>query len=173
MYVKNTVASKNSISASDNWTNLEEMCKKTRINARDSVWIFGRILKMYDCFECVSEEEETGEYPNFSPDEWLINVEEYRLAHCGFPGDEVGATTFEVIKTIAGFMISIIASDISPYVQRYLALLRDFARIGRASFISARDELYRLTKGLWGTFYYPVAYRDHDGKLVRKLVKDE
>ena len=71
-----------------NLTPLSKLMSLTRIDARTSVWILGRLFKIYSFYELVAiaENKILTEYPVFSPDDYLIEPARHRLAYYNFSG---------------------------------------------------------------------------------------
>lgn len=153
---------------------LPKLRTKTEIDARTSVWILGRLLKIYSFYEllAVSGDNPVIRYANFSPGDYLIGPERHRLIYYNHSGAMADVVANHYVKAIAQFILEWIAIDNDPAEQEYHRLLEDFVTNGRATCEEAHAELYRLVGGLWGIQYYPFTYRDQ-GTSRWRTMKEE
>ena len=152
---------------------LSKLRNKTEIDARTSVWILGRLFKLYSFFELLAVangENSVARYPIFSPDDYLIGPKRHRLIYYNFSGDMADVVAYDFVKAIAKFILDWTVDD--PSEQEYFELLKDFSKFGRDSFEGAHGNLYELVKKLWGIQYYPFTYRDC-GTVVWKTIKED
>lgn len=138
------------------------------IDARSSVWVIGRILKLYSFFELkASEDEKHASYPVFSPEEYLIGPERHRLVYYNFSEAYLDVTASEYVKSIAKFILDwMVVEEEDEAGEKYKALLEDFAENGRDKAEKAHVELYELVEKLWGIHYYPFTYRKRNGGVA-------
>lgn len=140
---------------------LPKLREQTQIDARTSVWILGRLLKIYSFYELISNSGDNPifKYANFSPGDFLIGPKTHRLIYYHHSGcsTDVVATTF--VRLIVQFILdwTVIEDDSSE--RDYNELLQDLATNGRVNFEEAHAELYKLVKRLWGIQYHPFTYR--------------
>ncbi len=143
---------------------LPKLRAQTEIDARTSVWILGRFLKIYSFYELLaaSGDNPIVRYPNFSPGDYLIGPERHRLIYYNYSGALADVIANDYVKAIAKFISewTIIGDDSAE--QQYLRLLGDFVANGRATCEEAHTELYQLIGELWGIQYHPFTYRDQD-----------
>ncbi len=162
-----------------NLTNLVPLTKlhtKTEIDTRTSVWILGRIFKFYGLFELLaaSEDNTAINYPIFSPDDYIIDIEKHRLVYYNFSDEISDITASSFIKDVAKFILSwTISKEDSTENQKYLDLIEDFAKNGRSSFDEAHKSLYSLVDDIWGIHYHPFTYRDRDTVIWKTIDKKE
>lgn len=143
---------------------LPKLRAKTEIDARTSVWILGRFLKIYSFYELLAHSDDNPviRYANFSPGDYLIGPEQHRLIYYNHSGAMADVVANNYVKTIAKFISEWVAIENDPAEQEYYQLLEDFATNGRITCEEAHAELYQLIKRLWGIQYHPFTYRDQD-----------
>lgn len=143
---------------------LPKLHTKTEVDARTSVWILGRLLKIYSFYEllAVSGDNPVIRYANFSPGDYLIGPARHRLIYYNHSGAMVDVVANNYVKAIAKFISEWVAIENNPAEQDYYQLLEDFATNGRATCEEAHTELYQLIEGLWGIQYHPFTYRDQE-----------
>lgn len=153
---------------------LPKLRTETEIDARTSVWILGRFLKIYSFYEllAVSGDNPIIRYANFSPGDYLIGPETHRLIYYNHSGSVAEVVANDYVKTITQFILEWVGIEDDAAEQKYLQLLNDFATNGRGTFEEAHIDLYRLIKELWGIQYHPFTYRDH-GTSRWKTIKNK
>lgn len=137
---------------------------KTEIDARTSVWILGRFLKIYSFYELLAASDDNPiiRYANFSPGDYLIGPERHRLIYYNHSGAMADVVANNYVKAIAQFILEWVLIENDPAEQAYYQLLEDFAASGRTTCEEAHAELYQLIGELWGIQYHPFTYRDQD-----------
>ena len=154
----------------DNLVPLPKLSNQTVIDARTSVWILGRIFKLYSLFElikCINSDEAT-KYPLFSPGDYLISPEYHRVIYYNFSGEIEDSLATNFVKAITKFVRKWVDDESDT---EYLNLLDSFITDGRDTFENAHKELYELVEGLWGIEYYPFTYKDK-GTNYYKTIKE-
>ena len=153
---------------------LAKLHTDTEIDTRTSIWILGRFFKFYSFFELIaaSTDYPITRYPLFSPDDYLIGPERHRLIYYNFTGDIADVVALDFVKATTNFILGWVVTGDDPKEQEYYELLKDFSKLGRASFEEAHRELYELVKKLWGIQYYPFTYRDRD-TINWKTIKED
>lgn len=143
---------------------LPKLRNQTEIDARSSVWILGRFLKIYSFYEllAVSGDNPIVQYANFSPGDYLIGPEKHRLIYYNHSGAVADVIANTYVMAIAKFMKAWTVIKDDPAEQKYYQLLSDFATNGRVTCKGAHAELYRLVNELWGIQYHPFTYRAQD-----------
>ena len=152
-------------------TSMTKLCNNVEIDVRTSVWIIGRLLKIYGFFELMSlEDSNVTKYPQFSADSYLIDPKHHRVLFYNCPSKVYeDVTASDYIKAISNFMLGWVCANDDPDEQEYVELLKDFAEKGRGKASEAHTELYDLVKEKWGIQYYPFTYRDHGAALWIKI----
>ncbi len=154
---------------------LPKLCSQTKIDARTSVWILGRFLKMYSFYELLANSGDNPivQYANFSPGDYFIGPERHRLIYYNHSGHVADVAANDYVITIAKFILDwVLAKDEESAEQKYFELLNDFAAKGRTTCSEAHAELYRLVSELWGIQYYPFTYCDQESGRW-KTIKEE
>ncbi len=143
---------------------LSKLRSQTEIDARSSVWILGRFLKIYNFYELLaaSGDNPIVQYANFSPGDYLVGPERHRLIYYNHSGATADVIANTYVMTIAKFMLEWTAVEDDPAEQKYYQLLSNFAAHGRATCKEAHTELYQLVNELWGIQYHPFTYRTQD-----------
>jgi len=146
----------------DQLTPLSKLCTKTKIDARTSVWILGRFLKIYSFYELLafSGDNPIVRYANFSPGDYLIGPERHRLIYYNHSESVADVIANDYVKTITKFISEWVVIGADTAEQAYSKLLGDFATNGRMTCEEAHAEFYRLVRELWGIQYHPFTYCD-------------
>ena len=141
---------------------LPKLQQTTRIDARTTVWILGRLFKLYGMYELMaaSTSRLTPEYALFYPSDYLIDPLKHRLIVYNYSGQYRGGSAAGLIAQIAQYLLQWSAMEDGETELQYYALLKDFSQFGRQTFNLAHQELYQLVGNLWGYHYYPFTYRD-------------
>lgn len=153
---------------------LPKLCAQTKIDARTSVWILGRFLKVYSFYELLasSGDNPVVQYADFSPGDYLIGPERHRLIYYNHSEHVADVIANDYVIAIAQFMMDWVEVRADLDEQKYYDLLNNFATTGRVTCEEAHAELYRLVRELWGIQYYPFTYYDQkDGRW--KTIKGE
>lgn len=153
---------------------LPKLRAQTEIDARTSVWVLGRFLKIYSFYEllAISGDNPTTRYANFSPGDYLIGPERHRLIYYNHSGAMNDAVANNYVRAIAEFILEWVVIEDDPTEKEYYQLIEDFAANGRSTCEEAHAELYRLIRKLWGIKYHPFTYRDQDA-IRWKTMKEE
>lgn len=140
---------------------LSKLRNQTEIDARSSVWILGRFLKIYSFYELLaaSGDNPIVQYADFSPGDYLIGPERHRLIYYNHSGATADVIANTYVMAIAKFMLEWMVTKDDSAEQKYYQLLSDFAAKGRATCKEAHAELYQLVDELWGIKYHPFTYR--------------
>lgn len=154
---------------------LPKLRTKTEVDARTSVWILGRLLKIYSFYEllAVSGDNPVIRYANFSPGDYLIGPERHRLIYYNHSGAMADVVATNCVKAIAQFISEWVVIENDPAEQEYYQLLEDFATNGRVTCEEAHAELYQLIGELWGIQYHPFTYRDQDTSRWKTMNEEE
>lgn len=144
---------------------LPKLRQQTQIDARTSVWILGRFLKIYSFYELISDSGDNPifKYANFSPGDFLIGPKTHRLVYYHHSEHTTDVVATAYVKPIVQFILDWTAIDDDPSELAYIKLLQDLASQGRATFEEAHTDFYRLVRELWGIQYYPFTYREELG----------
>lgn len=144
---------------------LPKLREKTQIDARTSVWILGRLLKMYGFYELMSDlgDNPILRYANFSPSDFLIGPKNHRLICYHHSGHTTDVFATDYVKPIVQFILDWMAVEDDASERSYIELLQNLATKGRVTFEEAHTELYELVKELWGVQYHPFTYREELG----------
>lgn len=143
---------------------LSRLHAQTKIDARSSIWILGRLLKIYGFYEllAMSGDNPVVQYANFSPGDYLIGPERHRLIYYNHAEHAADVVANQYVAVIAKFILDWTVFVDNPAEQRYWQLLNDFAAAGRVTCEEAHSELYRLVNKFWGIKYHPFTYRDQN-----------
>lgn len=140
---------------------LPKLVKETKVDPRTSVWVLGRLLKIYAFFELIAIEKGNDyvRYPKFSPGDFLIGPEFHRVVYYNYSGmvDDAIATNF--VKQIAEYIKNWVVVTDDEKERKYHELLEDLSENGREKAGEAHADLYELVKELWGIEYYPFTTR--------------
>ena len=157
----------------DDLVPLPKLKAEAEIDARSSVWILGRLFKLYSFFElmAIDGDEPVTRYPLFSPGDYLIGPKRHRVVYYNYSGEMADVMAHDFVKAITKLFLDwVVVDDTSPE-QEYLNLLQDLSTSGRASFEDAHRDLYQLVEKLWGIQYYPFTYRDRN-TITWKTIKE-
>ena len=82
---------------------LSKLRSQTEIDARSSVWILGRFLKIYNFYELLaaSGDNPIVQYANFSPGDYLVGPERHRLIYYNHSGATADVIANTYVMTIA------------------------------------------------------------------------
>lgn len=154
---------------------LSKLRNQIEIDARSSVWILGRFLKIHSFYELLaaSGDNPIAQYANFSPGDYLIGPERHRLIYYNHSGATADVIANTYVMAIAKFMLEwmVVENDLAE--QKYYQLLSDFAANGRATCKEAHTELYQLVKKLWGIQYHPFTYRARDDSRWKTIEENK
>lgn len=155
----------------DKLTPLSKLQAQTKIDARTSVWILGRFLKIYGFYEllAVAGDNPIIRYADFSPDDYLIGPGRHRLIYYNHSGSIADVIASRYVKSIANFIAEWVTIENDSAEQDYFQLINDFATNGRATCKEAHSELYQLVSELWGIQYYPFTCYDRETN-IRKTI---
>ena len=139
---------------------LLKIYKDMKIDARTSVWILGRLFKLYSMseLEAVMHKTDIKKYRLFSLGDYLIGPESHELVYYNYSGvvDSLSAVSF--IKVISKTIDEWVIRTGDSLEGQYLSLLDDFKENGRETFDNAHEELYKLIRCIWGSKYHPFTY---------------
>lgn len=138
---------------------LPKLYNNTVIDARTSVWILGRLYKLYNLFELVKSinSDDAVKYPLFSPGDYLVSPEYHRVVYYNFSGEIEDSLATNFVRAVTKFIRTWVDEDSD---KEYLNLLDKLTSEGRDTFEQAHQELYELVEKLWGIGYYPFTYKD-------------
>ncbi len=154
---------------------LPKLRSQTIIDARTSVWILGRFLKIYSFYELLASADDNPiiGYANFSPADFLIGPEKHRLIYFNHSGVTNDVVANNYVQAVTSFILQWVAVDDGSNEQEYLGLLRSFATDGRVTCSEAHAELYQLISKLWGIQYHPFTYRNQESNCWETIEKKE
>lgn len=147
----------------DKLTPMGKLMKDTKIDTRTSVWILGRILKLYSLFELMAASESSPyvKYPLFSIGNFLISPEKHRVVYYNFPGEIEDVTATELVKAVTTKILKWIEPrDDDPNDTPYMDMLKALADNGSEKFELAHSLLYLAVERLWGISYHPFTYKN-------------
>lgn len=155
----------------DDLVPLAKLSAKVKIDARSSVWIFGRFLKLYSLHEIVAESGDSPvfQYHRFSPDDYLIDPRHHRLIYYNYSGQATDLTANRCVRTIAQYMLTWTVAGEAQEDQSYVRFLKELATVGCSTFEDTHRILYGLVDAWWGHKYHPFTYRDEDTKIWKSL----
>lgn len=147
---------------------LAKLVRQTEIDTKTSIWVLGRLFKLYSFFELFAIENEAPavEYPVFSLDNFLIEPEKHRIIYYNYSGKNDDVIANEYVKQITKEVLAWASveddDEASGKPQKYQELLEELAEKGCLTFETAHIMLYQLVDELWGRVYYPFTYRERE-----------
>ena len=159
----------------DKLTPLIKLSHDTKIDARSSVWILGRLLKLYSMFElmAIDLDNKVPCYPSFSPSNFLIEPEKHHLICYNFQNITEDAVATNYIKAIASFILDWFVIGDDEHDKYYHAFLKDLSVKGRRKFKDAHMELYAKVAAWWEHSYHPFTYCDRNATTtIWKTIKE-
>lgn len=152
-------------------TPMAKLYKSTEIDPRTSVWILGRLFKLYGFYELIKEDG-IPSYPHFRADDYLIGPTKHRLIYYNCSEMTADVVAYDFVREITNFIISWLPASMDEKDQIYRDLLHDFSINGRKKCREAHKDLYEVVNDLWGIQYHPFTYRERD-TLNWKNIEEE
>lgn len=159
----------------DALTPLAKLRAETHIDARTSVWILGRLFKLYSFYELIAESGDCPviTYTTFAPGDYLIAPRTHRLVYYNHTGGIQDLSAHTYVKAITQFILDwTIFDDSDANEHAYHDLLLDLASIGGISCEYAHEQLYNLVRKAWGIKYYPFTYQSPDSNVWRNIEEE-
>lgn len=154
---------------------LSKLMKQTYVDVRTSVWVLGKIFKLYSFFELISDEMDIPfvQYTEFSTANYLVEPEHHRLILMNHEKEvrNLGGETYRLVRKITSEIIPWIVPGNGEEDEEYMNLLRDFSDDGRYNFEVAHKDLYTLVRKLWGIEYYPFTYKIERAGIWRTITE--
>lgn len=154
---------------------LPKLRAQTIIDARTSVWILGRFLKIYSFYELLASADKNPivNYVSFSPTDFLIGPEKHRLIYFNHSGAVADVVANSYVQAVSTFISEWTVVGSSPEERKYSQLLESFSANGRTTCKEAHAELYQLVSELWGIRYHPFTYRSQQTNYWKTIEDKE